>query len=72
MFSLLIEYSAREVRAVETVAGSSRWTRLMRVVVDGYCLRRAITEMHALDDRTLRDLGLDRTGIEHAVRFGRE
>ncbi len=44
----------------------------MRAIVDGYRIRRAIVEMRALDDRMLRDLGLNRTGIERAVRFGRE
>jgi hypothetical protein len=27
---------------------------------------------HALDDPVLRDMGLGRCGIEHAVRFGRD
>jgi uncharacterized protein YjiS (DUF1127 family) len=72
MFSLLVEYSAREVRAAEIIVGPSWWARLMRAIVDGYRIRRAIVEMRALDDRMLRDLGLNRTGIERAVRFGRE
>jgi uncharacterized protein YjiS (DUF1127 family) len=34
-------------------------------------LRRAIKEMMALDDRILRDIGLKRSDIELAARFGR-
>jgi len=71
MFSLLIEYSAQEVRAAEAVVGPSWWMRLMRAIVDAYRVRRAMAQMRALDDRMLRDLGVNRAGIEHAVRFGR-
>jgi MFS family permease len=34
-------------------------------------LRRAIRELESLDEHRLRDLGLTRGNIEHAVRFGR-
>ena len=34
--------------------------------------RRAEAELRALDDRELRDLGLDRGGIAYAARWGRE
>ena len=71
MSSLLIEYSAQKVRAVEAAASTSWGVRLMRTMVDTYRVHRAMTQMRALDDRMLRDLGLDRAGIEHAVRFGR-
>ena len=33
-------------------------------------LRRAAFELNQLDDRTLRDIGIDRTQIAHAVRRG--
>ena len=71
MFSLLVEYSAQDVRAAETVTGPSWWMGLMRKIAHAYRIRRAVTQMSALDHRMLRDLGLDRAGIEHAVRFGR-
>jgi uncharacterized protein YjiS (DUF1127 family) len=71
MFSLLVEYSAPKVRVPSAAAGSSLWARLGRLIADEYRIRRATREMRALDDRTLRDLGLDRGGVEHAVRFGR-
>jgi uncharacterized protein YjiS (DUF1127 family) len=71
MSSLLIGYSAQEVRAVEATVGASWWMRLMRAMVDAYRIRRAMAQMRSLDDRMLRDLGLDRAGIEYAVRFGR-
>jgi uncharacterized protein YjiS (DUF1127 family) len=34
-------------------------------------LRRQINELMALDDRTLRDIGLRRGEVERAVRYGR-
>ena len=71
MFNLVVEYSAQDVCVAEAVIGPSWWMRLMRKIVDAYRVRRAMTQMSALDNRMLRDLGLDRAGIEHAVRFGR-
>ena len=71
MFSLLVEYSVQGDRAVEAAVDPSWGMRLMRMVVDAWRVRRAMAQMSALDDRMLRDLGLDRAGIEHAVRFGR-
>ena len=71
MSSLLIGCSAQETFAPRVV-GPSRWTRLARAIVDAYRIRRAAAEMRSLDDRLLRDLGLDRGGVEYAVRFGRE
>ena len=50
----------------------SEWLRVAavrsaRVLQD---LRRAIRELHRLDDRTLRDIGVTRGEIESAVREG--
>ena len=71
MSSLLIGSSAQEA-FVPGAAGPSWWARLARVITDAYRVRRAAAEMRSLDDRLLRDLGLDRGGVEYAVRFGRE
>ncbi len=34
--------------------------------------RRAIRELHSLSDRELSDLGMARSNIESAVRYGRQ
>jgi uncharacterized protein YjiS (DUF1127 family) len=43
------------------------WTRMR----EARERRRSIAALHALDDRTLKDMGLDRHQIEHAVIYGR-
>ena len=50
---------------------SDRMPALVIDVASEYRIRRAEREMAALDEPTLRDLGLDRGGLEHAARFGR-
>jgi uncharacterized protein YjiS (DUF1127 family) len=71
MSSLLIECSAPKAYAPSVAAGPSRWVRLARRIADEYRIRRATREMRALDDRMLRDLGLDCGDVERAARFGR-
>ena len=36
-----------------------------------HAARRAMHELESLDDRTLRDIGVSRDQIWHAVRYGR-
>jgi uncharacterized protein YjiS (DUF1127 family) len=43
------------------------WTRMR----EARERRRSIAALHALDDRTLKDIGLARHQIEHAVIYGR-
>jgi uncharacterized protein YjiS (DUF1127 family) len=62
MSSLLIGCSVPETSA----PGPSWWERLARRVVNEYRIRRAEREVAVLDERTLRDIGL-----EYAARFGR-
>ena len=71
MSSLLIGCSALETFAPEAADGPSWWERLARRVANEYRIRRAMRELRALDDRMLRDIGLDRGGAEYAARFGR-
>jgi uncharacterized protein YjiS (DUF1127 family) len=71
MSSLLIECSALETYALKATAGPSWRGRLMRLIANEYRIRRGTREMRALDDRMLRDVGLDHGGIECAARFGR-
>jgi uncharacterized protein YjiS (DUF1127 family) len=46
----------------EAIKGLFRW------FVDWTIRRTAIARLQALDDRTLKDIGLDRSEIEQAVR----
>jgi uncharacterized protein YjiS (DUF1127 family) len=71
MSTLSIPGSVRGASAPEAAAGPSWWARLVRVIADEYRIRRAMKELRMLDGRALRDLGLDRAGIEHVARFGR-
>ena len=49
----------------------SWWARLVRAVVREYEARRTLRELELLENYMLRDIGLDRGGLEHAARFGR-
>ena len=71
MSSLLIGCSALETSAPRAATGPSWWERLARRIANEYRIRRGTREMRALDDRMLRDVGLDHGGIECAARFGR-
>ncbi|HXU59832.1 MAG TPA: DUF1127 domain-containing protein [Verrucomicrobiae bacterium] len=59
--------------------GSSRWSaglfslpaRLWSKLVEAQEQRRATAALEALDDRTLKDMGLSRNEIHHAVKHGR-
>jgi uncharacterized protein YjiS (DUF1127 family) len=56
----------------EWLSALGAWgTRLRRDLADERLLRRAIRELHELDDRALADIGITRGGIEFAVRHGR-
>jgi uncharacterized protein YjiS (DUF1127 family) len=48
----------------------SRSSRLVRDVIAERQVRVAIRDLHRLDDRTLRDIGVTRGEIEAAVRIG--
>ena len=71
MSSLLIGCSVLETSAPGATAGPSWRERLARRIANEYRVRRAEREMAALDERTLRDIGLDHGGLGYAARFGR-
>ena len=66
MSSLLIGCSSLETSALGAATGPSWWERLARRIANEYRIRRAEREVAVLDERTLRDIGL-----EYAARFGR-
>jgi len=46
--------------------------RLAAKVLEELAARRAMQTLASLDDRMLRDIGIDRSQIPHASRHGRE
>jgi uncharacterized protein YjiS (DUF1127 family) len=56
-------------RGKRLLAGS---VRVLNAALERRRHRRAMRELHALDDRMLRDIGIDRAAIPRAARFGRE
>ncbi|HVY42809.1 MAG TPA: DUF1127 domain-containing protein [Hyphomicrobiaceae bacterium] len=46
--------------------------RLLRRLLEQRKYQRAVQELRGLDDRMLRDIGVDRAAIPYAARFGRE
>ena len=52
-------------------AGTSLLRELAAWVVREIQMRRSMRELSAFDDAMLHDVGLDRSGVEDAVRHGR-
>jgi uncharacterized protein YjiS (DUF1127 family) len=55
--------------AKELLTGPVRLYRLMQAV---WQHRRAMKELYDLDDRMLRDIGVNRSEVPRVARFGRE
>lgn len=58
-------------RSLGSGARFAPWRFLSRVVRNGvheWMVRRTIESLNALDDRTLKDIGIYRSGIESHVR----
>ncbi|MFM9851154.1 MAG: DUF1127 domain-containing protein [Hyphomicrobiaceae bacterium] len=55
--------------AMELLTGP---VRLFRLAQEGWQHRRAMKELYQLDDRMLRDIGVDRSEVPRIARFGRE
>ena len=60
MSSLLIGCSVLKTYAPEIADGPPWWVRLARLVANEYRIHRGTRELLALDERTLRDIGIDR------------
>jgi uncharacterized protein YjiS (DUF1127 family) len=62
------------VGRLQSLLGSLETTprRVAAAVAKELAARRAMRSLASLDDRLLRDTGLDRGQIDHAVRRGRQ
>ena len=59
-------------RSVTTASLNPSLARLMGRIARSLSIRRAARHLPRLDDRMLQDIGLQRCGIGHAVRTGRD
>jgi len=48
------------------------FARMMRDRIEEWMVKRTINSLHALDDRTLKDIGITRSEIESCARWRRE
>jgi uncharacterized protein YjiS (DUF1127 family) len=65
--------------AASTPARAGAWrkfravlARIMRDRIEEWMVERTIHSLHALDDRTLKDIGITRSEIESCARWRRE
>ena len=70
MSSAFASYGMRVAAARSIQSRSGILARFLDLIED-YRARQAAHELAKLDDRLLRDIGIDRGQIEHVVRFGR-
>jgi uncharacterized protein YjiS (DUF1127 family) len=65
----LVSRAATEPQSTASLAGMSRWiARHARMLMLHWYRREAAKSLNELDDRALRDIGLQRWHIEAAVR----
>lgn len=63
-------FSLNRAHRSHRAATGSLLRRLLEKIRFELEVRRSLREVQGFDDKMLRDIGLQRGGIEHALRFG--
>jgi uncharacterized protein YjiS (DUF1127 family) len=70
MSSIAQSYSSASFRSAQAGPAAGLFRRLIGKLVFEIELRRSLREVESLNDSMLRDIGLQRGGLEYALRHG--